>query len=428
MSNNEWQRPPPEETQELKEHKKPGLDTILNADDFEEVASRTLDKKTWAFYSSAATDCHTRSRNREYFSRIWMRPRILRNVKNVDTSTTMLGHKIGAPLFVSPAALAKLVHPSGELGIAAGCVKNRIPQCISTNASYSVEEIVPTAPEGHPFFFQLYVNKDRKQSEELLKKVRGLGVTAIFLTVDAPVPGKREEDERVQADESMRAPMSGAKALNDKKGGGLGRIMGSYIDSSLSWDDLPWLRRSWGGKIVLKGIQGAEDARKAAESGVDGIILSNHGGRSLDTSPPAIMTLLECQRCCPDIFDKIEVYVDGGIRRGTDVLKCLCLGATAVGMGRSPLYAVNYGKEGVEHLIDSKFFGYLIPYLFCLTSPIVMKDEIEITMKLLGITDLSQVHPGLVNTLDVDHLVPTRLEHPYATRRPKIRSLEKARL
>ncbi|KAF1347814.1 cytochrome b2 [Delphinella strobiligena] len=409
MSNNQWQRPPPEETPELKEHKKPSLDSILNADDFEAVASRTLDKKTWAFYSSAATDCHTRSRNREYFSRIWMRPRILRDVKKVDTSATMLGHKIGAPLFVSPAALAKLVHPSGELGIAVGCVKNRIPQCISTNASYPVEEIVATAPE-HPFFFQLYVNKDRKQSEELLKKVRALGVTAIFLTVDAPVPGKREEDERVRADESMRAPMSGAKALNDKKGGGLGRIMGSYIDSSLSWDDLPWLRRSWAGKIVLKGIQEAEDARKAAESGVDGIILSNHGGRSLDTSPPAIMTLLECQRCCPEIFDKIEVYVDGGIRRGTDVLKCLCLGATAVGMGRSPLYAVNYGKEGVEHLID------------------IMKDEIETTMKLLGITDLSQVHPGLVNTLDVDHLVPTRLEHPYATRRPKIRSLEKARL
>ena len=148
--------------------------------------------------------------------------------------------------------------------------------------------------------------------------------------------------------------MSGARATNDKKGGGLGRIMGSYIDSSLDWDDLPWLRRSWTGKIVLKGIQNAEDAKRAADAGVDGIILSNHGGRSLDTSPPAIMVLLECQRCCPEIFDKMEVYVDGGIRRGTDVLKCLCLGATAVGLGRPFLYSVNYGKEGVEHLIDSK--------------------------------------------------------------------------
>lgn len=279
-SNNEWLRPPPEKTPQYAHHTKPPLSTLLNADDFESVASRTLDKKTWAFYSSAATDCHTRDRNRSFFSRIWLRPRILRNVRDVDTSTSMLGHKIGAPLFVSPAALARLVHPSGELGIARGCAKARIPQCISTNASFPVEEIIASAPDKkeHPFFFQLYVNKDRKQSEELLRKVRGLGVTAVFLTVDAPVPGKREQDERVQADESMSAPMSGAKAVNDKKGGGLGRIMGSYIDSSLNWDDLPWLRSVWDGKIVLKGIQGADDARMAAEAGVDGIILSNHGG------------------------------------------------------------------------------------------------------------------------------------------------------
>lgn len=428
MSRNQWQRPPPEKTIEYQEHEKPSLDTIINADDFEEVASRTLSKKTWAFYSSAATDCYTRERNRSFFSRIWMRPRILRNVKDVDTSTTMLGHKIGLPLFVSPAALAKLVHPSGERGIAGGCSKLRIPQCISTNASYPVEEIIPTAPEGHPFFFQLYVNKDRKQSEDLLRKVRKLGVSAIFLTVDAPVPGKREEDERVSADESMSAPMSGAKAKNDKKGGGLGRIMGSYIDSSLNWDDLPWLRSVWDGKIVLKGIQGAEDAKKAAEAGVDGIILSNHGGRSLDTSPPAVMVLLECQRCCPEIFDKIEVYVDGGIRRGTDVLKCLCLGATAVGMGRSFLYAVNYGEEGVEHLIDSKWQVTFLFLKLLANQDTVIKDEVEVSMKLLGITDISQLHPGLVNTLDVDHLVPTGLEHPYATGRPARRSLEKARL
>ncbi|GAB7355019.1 hypothetical protein MBLNU459_g5623t1 [Dothideomycetes sp. NU459] len=410
MGVNEWQRPPPEKTAELQHYQKPGLDSVLNLDDFEEVASQTLAKKTWAFYSSAATDCHTRDRNRSFFSRIGLRPRILRNVKDVDTRTRMLGHEIGVPLFVSPAALAKLVHPEGEQGIARGCVKNRVPQCISTNASYPVEEIIPCAPSGHPFFFQLYVNKDRSQSEQLLKKVRSVGVSAIFLTVDAPVPGKREADERVQADEGMSAPMSGAKAVNDKKGGGLGRIMGSYIDSSLNWEDLPWLRRVWDGKIVLKGIQHAEDARRAAEAGVDGIILSNHGGRSLDTSPPAIMVLLECQRCCPEIFDKIEVYVDGGIRRGTDVLKCLCLGATAVGMGRPFLYAVNYGKDGVEHLTE------------------ILKDEIEVSMKMLGITDLSQVHPGLVNTLDVDHLVPTGSEHPYAKWRPSSKPKTKARL
>jgi L-lactate dehydrogenase (cytochrome) len=149
--------------------------------------------------------------------------------------------------------------------------------------------------------------------------------------------------------------MSGAKAVNDKKGGGLGRIMGAYIDSSLNWDDLQWLRRNWDGKIVLKGIQSAEDAKMAADAGVDGIVLSNHGGRSLDTSPPSIMILLECQRRYPEIFERLEVYVDGGIRRGTDILKCLCLGAKAVGLGRPFLYSVNYGAEGVDHMVDSEF-------------------------------------------------------------------------
>lgn len=131
MSGNQYQRPPPAETTELQHYQKPGLESVLNLDDFEEVASQTLAKKTWAFYSSAATDCHTRDRNRSYFSRIGLRPRILTNVRDVDTSTKMLGHDIGVPLFVSPAALAKLVHPEGELGIAGGCVKNRVPQCVS---------------------------------------------------------------------------------------------------------------------------------------------------------------------------------------------------------------------------------------------------------------------------------------------------------
>lgn len=175
------------------------------------------------------------------------------------------------------------------------------------------------------------------------------------MTVDAPVPGKREADERVRADEGLSAPMTGAKAINDKKGGGLGRIMGSYIDASLTWDDLRWLRSVTDLPIILKGVQSAADARLAAQAGVQGIVLSNHGGRSLDTAPPSVLILLELQKCTPEVFDKLEVYVDGGIRRGTDILKCLCLGATAVGMGRHFLYALNYGREGVEHFIDGEY-------------------------------------------------------------------------
>ena len=201
----------------------------------------------------------------------------------------------------------------------------------------------------------MYVNKDRPKTEALLAQLRSLKqIAAVFVTVDAPVAGKREADERVRADESVSTPMSGAKAGNDKRGGGLGRTMSTYIDATLNWDDLAWLRRHWDGRIVLKGIQGAADAKRAMLEGVQGVVLSNHGGRSLDTSPPAILILLELQRCCPEVFEHMEVYVDGGVRRGTDVLKALCLGATAVGIGRSFLYALNYGQEGVEHLTDRK--------------------------------------------------------------------------
>ncbi|KAK7732882.1 hypothetical protein SLS57_000825 [Botryosphaeria dothidea] len=402
-------KPPPTATQELQTHAKPPLDTLLNAYDFESVASHTLAQKTWAFYSSAATDEITRDANKSSFDRIWWRPRVLRDVASVDTRTRILGCDVQVPLFVSPAAMARLVHLEGEKALAAACGSKGVAQTISTNASYPVDQILPNAPAGHPFFFQLYVNRDRRASERLLASLPK-GIKAIFVTVDAPVPGKREADERVRADESLSAPMTGAKALNDKKGGGLGRIMGSYIDASLSWEDLRWLRSVTDLPIVLKGIQGAADARLAAEAGVQGIVLSNHGGRSLDTSPPAVLILLELQKCAPEVFDKLEVYVDGGIRRGTDILKCLCLGATAVGMARHFLYALNYGRDGVEHFID------------------VMRDELETSMKLLGITDLSQVHPGLVNTLDVDHLIPTTIDHPYAKWSPKSRAFPKARL
>lgn len=234
-------------------------------------------------------------------------------------------------------------------------------------------------------------------------------------------------------EENQPAPMmtgSKDKPVKDKQGGGLGRITGSFIDASLNWDDLPWLRRHWKGKVVLKGIMCAADARRAAQEGVDGILLSNHGGRNLDTAPPAILILLDLQRNAPEVFEKMEVYVDGGIRRGTDILKALCLGATAVGVGRPVLYALGYGQEGVEHLFDSMIPPLFSPSLALSISSavfgvgdadgvVVLKDELSIAMALVGITDLSQAHPGLVNTNDVDHLIPTTEGHPYATGRRK---------
>ena len=279
----------------------------------------------------------------------------------------MLGQKMSVPIFCSPASMAKLVHPDGELGIARGCRKMGIPQCVSTSASYPIAEIIESVSgrgtyggfkgDGEmPIFFQLYVDKARHKSEALLKQAEKLGVKAIFVTVDAPVIGKREADERIKADESTFNPMSGMKAKNDAKGGSLGRIMGGYIDSSLSWDDLPWLRACTKLPIVLKGVQTAMDAKRAMENGIDGILLSNHGGRSLDTAPAPVLLLLELQKCCPEVFDKMDVFVDGGIMRGTDIFKALCLGAKSVGIGRGFLYSLSYGQEGVEKFVESKCY------------------------------------------------------------------------
>ncbi|GLA35432.1 hypothetical protein AnigIFM63309_011269 [Aspergillus niger] len=384
----------------------PPLSSILSTHDFEKAASKSLTPKTWAFYSSAATDTFTHESNRTMYDRILLRPRILRNVTSVSTKTNILGCRMDLPLFMSPAAMATLVHPDGELALARGCARYGVGMCVSTNAAYHLSEITSAAAKqnkkDHPFFFQLYVNKDREVSRRLLRTAEENGAKAVFVTVDAPVAGKREADERVPLDpHDIRfrtpLPMSGACiGGNDEKGGGLGRSMGQYIIAGFTWEDLAWLKENTFLPIVLKGVQTAEDAILAMEYGVDGIVVSNHGGRSLDTSTSSIAVLMEIRRCCPQVFDRLEVFVDGGIRRGTDIIKAICLGAKAVGMGRHFLYSLCYGQEGVERLIE------------------IMRDELETTMKLLGITDLSQAHLGLLNTLDVDHLIPKQSASLYS--------------
>lgn len=355
----EWTKPPPKKTPELVlNREKPPLETVVNAFDFEEIASRTLTSKTWAFYSSGATDCITRNANHSRFDQIWFRPRVLVNVDKADTSTTILGNPVSMPLFVSPAALARMIHPDGEIGIAKGAATKGIMQAISTNASFSIDEICPASPDT-TFFLQLYMARDRAKSSALLMRAKELGMKAVILTVDAPVIGKREADERVKNDQAIQSGISGGKTGNDKKGSGVGRQMGSFIDPRLEWKDLQWLRKETDLPLIVKGIQTAADAQLCMEAGVQGIICSNHGGRELDGAPAAVMVLLELQKVCPEVFDHMEVYVDGGIRRGTDILKCLCLGAKAVGIGRTFLYALNYGPKGVEHLIESKFPTYI---------------------------------------------------------------------
>ncbi|KAI1436011.1 mitochondrial cytochrome-like protein b2 [Xylaria sp. CBS 124048] len=390
---------------------KPTLERMFNAHDFWLAAQKSYTPKAWAFLSSAATDCLTMEWNGSAYNNIVLRPRVLRDVSTVDLGTTMLGHRITTPIFIAPTSMGKLFHPQGERELARGAQRVGIPQCVSTSCSFPLSEVMDALEEKKskdgtnvPIFFQLYVDKQREKSEKLLALAAERGVKAVFLTIDAPVIGKREADERLRADEDFKLPMSGMKAKNDSKGGSLGRLMGSYIDASVTWDDLAWLRKTVPGlPIVLKGIQTAMDAVKAMEHGVEAIYLTNHGGRSLDTAPATILVLLELQKCCPQIFDKMEVYIDGGITRGTDIFKALCLGAKAVGIGRGFLFALNYGEEGIERFVN------------------ILADELQTTMQLCGVTCLDQVHPGLLHTGAVDYLVPGSEEHPYAKWRPKSR-------
>ncbi|KAH6894571.1 FMN-dependent dehydrogenase [Thelonectria olida] len=366
----------------------PPLQEILCANDFALAAQKALSPKAWAFYSSAATDQVTLSRNKEIMRRIMLRPRILRNVTDVNIERNILGLDSKAPFFMCPAAMATLAHPDGELGWSRAVANEGIFEIISSNASYALPTIIGAAPPNYPFFLQLYVNSNRPKTVELLRKARSLGIKAIFVTVDAAVPGKREADERIPQATAVRSEVSGGTSTKDAKGNGLGRLMGQYIDKALEWNDLEWIRAESSVPIVLKGVQTVEDVRLAVEYGVDGVVLSNHGGRSLDGSPASMLILLEVRKQFPSAFEHLQVFIDGGFERGSDILKAIALGATAVGIARPFLYSLVYGQEGVKHLSQ------------------ILKDELETSMRLAGITSLDQATPAMVNTLDVDYMVP----------------------
>jgi L-lactate dehydrogenase (cytochrome) len=196
----------------------------------------------------------------------------------------MLGQKTEAPFFIAPMAMQRLFHQEGEREMSRGAAAGGLIQGVSTSSSFLLDEIIATAIEGQGHWLQLYVNKDRSKTISLLQEAVKLGYKAILVTVDAPVMGKREADERVLLDGTISSGTSGQKGQNDKKGGGIGRIMGQYVDASLRWEDLRWIKVAAGGlPVVVKGVQNAADVMEAVKRGVEGIYLSNHGGRSLDT-------------------------------------------------------------------------------------------------------------------------------------------------
>ncbi|KAL7909109.1 FMN-dependent dehydrogenase domain-containing protein [Trichoderma velutinum] len=377
---------------------KPALDEIFNMDDFEKAAHATLSDKSWGYIKGGSNDSITRDANSSMLRQIWLRPKVMRDVSNVTARTTLFGCDLEIPVFISPTGAARAGGAEGELTLARGAGKAGIVHCFATPSSYTHLEILQETK--HQAFFQLYVNKDRSKSETIVRTIEATGkVRAILVTVDVPVIPKREDDERVKSKEQLQIAGIGLTPellVGDNKGAGMARQVSSFIDPAFSWDDLKWLRSITELPIVVKGIQTAADAIMAAKMGVQGIVISNHGGRAVDTAPPTILVLLELQKNCPEIFSQLEVLIDGGFRRGSDIVKAICLGASAVGLGRPFLYSLGYGQEGVERVAW------------------ILKDEIETAMRLCGMTDLMRdAHPDFVNTSTLDLMVPG-LKHPYA--------------
>lgn len=338
--------------------KPPPLGSLMNLDEIEEEATKRISKKAWAYYFSASDDLRSKNFNNLVYRQILLRPRVFVDCTECDLSTTFLGHKVGIPIFVAPAAMARLAHPDGEHGIAKACSRFNAMQIISNNASMTPEQIVEGADPDQVFGWQLYVQNQREKSEAMIKRIHAKGDNYKFitLTLDAPVPGKRELDEKSNFDFSDTSPASGESTPAK---GGVGQQLFFGTAADLTWKTtLPWLAKHTDLPIVLKGLQTHEDVYLAAKYApqVKAVILSNHGGRALDTAPPAIHTLLEVRKYCPKVFNKIEIFVDGGIKRGTDVVKALCLGARGVGIGRGALYGLGAGGQaGVERVLESKF-------------------------------------------------------------------------
>ncbi len=409
------------------------LDSILNLDEIEQVATKKIPHKAWAYYYSASDDLHSKSFNNTVYRQILLRPRVFVDCVKCDTSTSLLGHNVNVPLYVSPAAMARLAHPDGERGIAKACETFGAMQIISQNASMTPEQIVNDAPPGQVFGWQLYVQIERAKSEAMLARINKLdNIKFICLTLDAPVPGKREDDERSKnigsnlpvraaVQENASVSKTSPEAKKPPKSMGVGQSLFWGTAADLTWKaTLAWLAKHTDKPIVLKGIQTHEDAYLASLHApqVKAIILSNHGGRALDTAPPAIHTLLEIRKYCPEVLDRIEVWVDGGIKRGTDVLKALCLGAKGVGVGRAALFGLGAGGQaGVERVFESKCFE---PFSFSLFEPprsrtvtkcygsnanvltAVLKAETETCMRLLGVEKIEQLGPQYINTRAVE--------------------------
>nr|CAD1823215.1 unnamed protein product [Ananas comosus var. bracteatus] len=350
------------------------MDLITNVCEYEALAKQKLPKMVYDYYASGAEDQWTLKENREAFSRILFRPRILIDVSHIDMTTTVLGFKISMPIMIAPAAMQKMAHPEGELATARAASSAGTIMILSSWATCSIEEVASTGAGVR--FFQLYVHKDRNLVRQLVKRAERAGFKAIALTVDTPRFGRREADIKNRFTLPPGLTLKNFEGLDlgpldNTRNSGLAEYATSQLDPTLSWKDVKWLQTITSLPIIVKGVTTAEDTRLAIQAGVAGIIVSNHGARQLDYQPATISCLEEVVSAAQG---RVPVFLDGGVRRGTDVFKALALGASGVFIGRPVLYSLAVdGEAGVRKVLQ------------------MMRDEFEITMSLCGCTNLKEI-------------------------------------
>ena len=385
------------------------LRKAANIQDLRSICKRRLPVGVFGYIDGAAEDERTLQKNIAAYSEVAFKPRVLRDVDNIDLSTNVLGVSVPFPLIISPTGFTRIAHPLGEIAVARAAAREQVPFTLSTMATRSIEEIAALSactqqntedqiPVSARNWFQIYVWKDRGLLRELLHRVKQAGFEAIMITVDTAVLGRRERDVRrgftlppkigidtffdgikhpawtwglLSNDPIRFANVVGSGIEDGSTAITLADHVNAQFDPSLSWGDIEWFRNEWDGPIVLKGIQTVEDAKIATTHGLDAIALSNHGGRQLDDAP-APLKLVE--PVTQSVGGQIEVYCDGGVRRGSDIVKAIALGATACMAGRPTLYGLGAaGERGVDWVLH------------------FLREGMERTMALLGVRDLSNL-------------------------------------
>ena len=345
------------------------MEQLLTVDDAERLAEQAVTPEAWSYIVGGAGDERTLRWNREAFSRFRFRPRVLVDVSDVSTETTVLGTQVSMPALVAPMAFQQIAHEEGEVAMARGAGAAGTLMCVSTVATARPEEIAAAAP-GAPRWLQIYVFRDRGVSDDVIAQALEAGFSALVLTADLPVYGIRHREART----GFEAPEDDVPAIvaaRERGGEDEGHHSLGLLESGLEWDYVTELCERWKVPVLVKGLVTAEDAVRACEYGAAGVVVSNHGGRQLDGAVSSLEALPEVVDA---VGDRAEVYLDGGVRRGTDVVMALALGARAVLVGRPAMYGLAFGgSKGVEQVLE------------------ILREETENALALLGCRSPAEV-------------------------------------